>query len=97
FTQSHRVDLIANLDGSKFEVQQRIQQLQMGFMSKGFSSSEALDKAHKAIEMSVMKQSTVLAYMDIFMYLGILFLICVPFVLLIKKGAGGKVDMSNVH
>jgi len=97
FTQSHRVDLIANLDGSKFEVQQRIQQLQMGFMSKGFSSSEALDKAHKAIEMSVMKQSTILSYMDVFMYLGILFLICVPFVLLIKKGSGGKVDMSNVH
>ncbi|MEO4006149.1 MULTISPECIES: MDR family MFS transporter [unclassified Flavobacterium] len=97
FTQSHRVDLIANLDGSKFEVQQRIQQLQMGFMSKGFSSSEALDKAHKAIELSVMKQSTVLSYMDVFMYLGILFLICVPFVLLIKKGSGGKVDMSNVH
>ncbi len=97
FTQSHRVDLIANLDGSKFEVQQRIQQLQMGFMSKGFSSSEALDKAHKAIELSVLKQSTVLSYMDVFMYLGILFLICVPFVLLIKKGSGGKVDMSNVH
>lgn len=96
FTQMHRVDLIANLDGSKFEVQQRIQQMQMAFMSKGFSSSEALDKAHKAIEMSVMKQSTVLSYMDVFMYLGILFLICVPFVLLIRKGSG-KVDMSNVH
>ncbi|HSD15293.1 MAG TPA: DHA2 family efflux MFS transporter permease subunit [Flavobacterium sp.] len=96
FTQSHRVNLIAHLDSTKFEVQQRIQQLQMGFMSKGFSASESLDKAHKAIEMSVMQQSTVLSYMDVFLYLGIMFLICIPFVLLIKRG-GGKVDMSNVH
>ncbi|ESU25164.1 Major facilitator superfamily (MFS) permease [Flavobacterium enshiense DK69] len=96
FTQGHRVNLIAHLDSTKFEVQQRIQQLQMGFMSKGFSASESLDKAHKAIEMSVMKQSTVLSYMDVFLYLGIMFLICIPFVLLIKRGAG-KVDMSNVH
>ncbi|UOK41376.1 MULTISPECIES: DHA2 family efflux MFS transporter permease subunit [Flavobacterium] len=96
FTQAHRVNLIAHLDSTKFEVQQRIQQLQMGFMSKGFSASESLDKAHKAIEMSVMKQSTVLSYMDVFLYLGIMFVICIPFVLLIKRGAG-KVDMSNVH
>lgn len=97
FSQEHRVNLIAHLDSTKFEVQQRIQQLQMGFMSKGFSASEALDKAHKAIELSVIKQSTVLSYMDVFMYLGIMFLICIPFVLLIKRGGSGKVDMSNVH
>ncbi len=97
FSQEHRVNLIAHLDSTKFEVQQRIQQLQMGFMSKGFSASEALDKAHKAIELSVTKQSTVLSYMDVFMYLGIMFLICIPFVLLIKRGSGKKVDLSNVH
>jgi MFS transporter, DHA2 family, multidrug resistance protein len=96
FSQEHRVNLISHLDATKFEVQQRIQQLQMGFMSKGFSASEALDKAHKAIELSVIKQSTVLSYMDVFMYLGIMFLICIPFVLLIKRGSG-KVDLSNVH
>jgi DHA2 family multidrug resistance protein len=35
FSQKHRVDLIANLDGSSFEVQQRIMLLQKGFMAKG--------------------------------------------------------------
>ncbi|MGA9639732.1 MDR family MFS transporter [Flavobacterium sp.] len=86
FSQSHRVNLIANLDGSKFEVQQRIIQLQRGFMSKGFSASEALKKAYQAIDYSVMKQSIVLSYMDIFLYLGLLFLCCIPIMLLIKKG-----------
>lgn len=96
FGQQHRVDLISHLDATKFEVQQRIQQMQMSFMAKGYSVNEALDKAHKAIEGSVIKQSTVLSYMDVFLYLGILFLLCIPFMLMVKKGSG-KVDMSNVH
>ena len=86
FTQKHRVDLIAHLDGSKFEVQQRVHQLQQSFMSKGFSANEALGKAYEILDHSVMKQSTVLSYMDIFLYLGIMFLCCIPIIFLIKKG-----------
>jgi DHA2 family multidrug resistance protein len=54
-------------------------------MSKGFTANEAMKKAYQAIDYSVMKQSTVLSYMDIFLYLGILFLCCIPIIFLIKK------------
>ena len=94
FTQDHRVNLVSHLDKTSFEVQQRVQQLQQGFMAKGFSSSEALGKAHHVLEGTVMKQATILSYMDVFMYLGILFLLCIPFILLVKQGKG-KVDMSE--
>ncbi|WPR71006.1 MDR family MFS transporter [Flavobacterium sp. NG2] len=86
FNQSHRVNLIANLDATKYEVQQRLALLQKGFISKGFSTNEALKKAYQSIDYSVMKQSTVLSYMDIFLYLGVLFLLCIPITLLIKRG-----------
>lgn len=86
FSQEHRVNLVAHLDGSRSEVQQRVAQLQQGFMSKGFTANEALQKAYQAIDYSVMKQSTVLSYMDIFLYLGIMFLCCIPIIFLIKKG-----------
>jgi len=86
FSQSHRVDLINNLDPAKFDVQQRIAGMQHAFMAKGYSADVALKKAYQAIEYSVMKQSTVMAYMDIFMYLGIMFLCCIPIILFIKKG-----------
>ena len=86
FSQKHRVDLVAHLDVTKVEVQQRVELLQKGFMSKGFTSNEALDKAHQVLDYSIMKQSTVLAYMDIFLYLGIMFLLCIPIIFLIKKG-----------
>jgi DHA2 family multidrug resistance protein len=38
-------------------------------MSKGFTANEAMKKTYQAIDYSVMKQSTVLSYMDIFLYL----------------------------
>ncbi|SDS25721.1 MFS transporter, DHA2 family, multidrug resistance protein [Gillisia sp. Hel1_33_143] len=95
-SQQHRVDLIPNIDAMKFSVQQRISGLQQMFMSKGFSANESLARAYQVLDGSVTLQSTVLSYMDIFLYLGLLFLVCVPFVLLIKKGAG-KVDTSGMH
>jgi len=83
--QQHRVDLIPNISAINFQVQQRIQGIKQMFMSQGFSANEALEKAYQVINGSIARQSAVLSYMDIFLYLGILFLLCVPFVLLIRK------------
>ena len=83
--QVHRVNLISHLDSTSYAVQQRVTQLQQGLMSKGYSFNESLNKAYKILEYNVMKQSSVLTYIDIFNYLGLLFLFCIPFVLLIKK------------
>jgi DHA2 family multidrug resistance protein len=94
FSQAHRVNLIAHLDPTKVNVQNRINALQRGFMSKGFSPEVALQKAYKILDFGVTKQSTVLSYMDIFLYLGLLFLFCIPFILLVKKGKK-KVDLSE--
>ena len=86
FSQEHRVNLISHLDVTSFQIQQTVQKLQNGFRSKGYSANEALGKAYKVIDYKVMIQSSILTYMDIFMYLGILFLLCIPFILLIRKG-----------
>lgn len=89
-SQQHRVDLIPNISGISFKVQQRIAGLKQMFISKGFSANEALDRAHEVLNLSILKQSTVLSYMDIFLYLGLLFLCCVPFVLMINKKKQNK-------
>ncbi|OYU80127.1 MAG: MFS transporter [Flavobacterium sp. BFFFF1] len=94
YTQKHRVDMVSHLDGSRIEVQQRLQMTQRAFESKGFSTSEAIAKANQALDYTVLKQSTVLSYMDIFLYLGILFLCCIPIILFVKRGKT-KVDMSE--
>jgi len=97
FGQEHRVNLIANLDLTRVIVQNRLHALQRGFISKGFSPDIALQKAYKVLDYGVTKQSAVLSYMDVFLYLGILFLVCIPFILLVKKGKN-KMEMSEaVH
>jgi DHA2 family multidrug resistance protein len=63
-------------------------------MSKGFTANESMKKAYQAIDYSVLKQSTVLSYMDIFLYLGILFLCCIPIIFLIKK-AKNKINPAD--
>jgi len=88
FNQQHRVDLIPNISAVDPLTQQRIAGLQQAFISKGFSFNEALNKAYQLLDSTIMLQSTVLTYMEVFLYLGILFLICVPFVLMLKKGNG---------
>lgn len=86
FSQEHRVNLVSHLDTGKLEVQNRVTQLQQGFMAKGFTFNQALDKAYQVLDFSVTKQSTVMSYMDIFMYLGVMFLCCIPIIFFIKKG-----------
>lgn len=94
FTQTHRVNLASHLDPTRPEVQQRIEGLKANFMAHGASPDVALQKAYQALDFTVMKQATVLSYMDIFIYLGLLFLCCIPIILLIRQGKS-KVDMSE--
>lgn len=91
----HRSDLVANLGINDADVQQRLQALQHGFMAKGMSPNVALKAAYQAMDYTVLKQASVLSYMDAFLYLGILFLICIPFVLLVRGNRGNKVDLSE--
>jgi MFS transporter, DHA2 family, multidrug resistance protein len=90
----HRVDLISKLNITDPNVQNRISMMQHGFMAKGMTPDIALQSAYKALDFSVTKQAMVLSYMDVFLYIGVLFLICVPFILLIKGNRDKKVDLS---
>jgi len=96
WTVGHRTNLVSHLDTSDFDVQKHIQNLQMSFVSKGFAPNEALNKAYNLLDLQVTKQATVLTYMDVFLYLGVVFLICIPFILFfIKKGAGKVISAGH--
>lgn len=93
-SQEHRVSLLRNLDGSRLEVQQRVLILQKSFIAKGYSSNEALNKAYQIMDFSVIKQATVQSYMDIFLFLGLLFICCIPIIFLVKKGEN-KISLAD--
>lgn len=99
-TMHHRSDLVSNLDINDPAVQDRVSAMQHSFMAKGIPSNIALQDAYKALDGAVTKQAMVLSYMDVFLYIGLMFLICIPFVMLVKgnmKKKGDKLDLSNAH
>jgi MFS transporter, DHA2 family, multidrug resistance protein len=91
----HGSDLGSKLDISNPSVYQRLQAMQHGFISKGMGADEALKVSYASLSRMVGKQAVVLSYMDVFLYLGVIFLICVPFVLLVKGNKQKKVDLSE--
>ena len=94
----HRSDMVSRLDINNPAVQTRVDAMQHAFMAKGQSANIALQSAYKAMDYSITKQAMVLSYMDVFMWIGILFLVCIPFVLMVKnKQKSGKVDFGAAH
>jgi DHA2 family multidrug resistance protein len=97
-TSIHRANLAQYLDENSFDVQQRLAGLKASFMSKGFSPDVALQSAYKVLDLTVLKQASVLSYMDVFLYLGLLFLVCIPFVLFVKEKKGREpIDLGDMH
>jgi DHA2 family multidrug resistance protein len=91
----HRSDLVAHLNVNDLDVQNRVEAMQHAFMAKGMTPDVALNSAYKALDYTVMKQASVLSYMDAFLALGVMFLVCVPFVLIVRGNKGKKVDLGE--
>lgn len=94
----HRNSLVSDLDVNNPAVMDRVHSMQASFMHKGMDAQTALGSAYKSLEYTITKQQTVLSYMDVFLYLGVLFLVFVPLVLLVKSSKQkGKLDPSAMH
>jgi MFS transporter, DHA2 family, multidrug resistance protein len=91
----HRNDLLSHLSADNPAVQQRIQGMQHNFVAKGLAPDVALQSAYKSMDYMVMKQAAVLSYMDVFMFIGVMFLICIPFVLMVRAKKNKGVDLSE--
>jgi DHA2 family multidrug resistance protein len=91
----HRANLVSKLDVTNYSVQTRVAGMQQAMIAKGSSPNIALQRAYQFIDYGVMKQASVLSYMDVFLYIGLMFLICVPFVLMVKGNKKKKLDLSE--
>ncbi|MFT3980701.1 MAG: DHA2 family efflux MFS transporter permease subunit [Ferruginibacter sp.] len=94
-TTEHWSNVVSHLDATNPAVQNRLAATARGFEASGIPSNLALQKAYAAINGGAMKQAMVLSYMDVFLYIGLMFLICVPFVLMARARKNTKVDLSE--
>ena len=93
----HRSALVTRLDKNNPFVQQKVAGIQRANIAKGMNVDIALKKAYGMMDGMVSKQAAVLSYMDVFLYLGFMFLICVPFVIMVRgnKKKKEKLDLSE--
>ena len=100
YLQNDKVDIFAQplpletdfskLDVNNPTVQQTVQGMQHNFINKGLNTEAALKSSYLSLDHMVTKQAAVLSYMDVFFYLGIIFLICTPFVLMVRSPLSPK-------
>lgn len=94
----HRSDIVSHLDKYSPAVQGQITATQNGLIANGENVFTAKQQALALMDLSVTKQAAVLSYMDVFLFVGVLFLVCIPFILMAKgKKATHKVDLGDVH
>jgi DHA2 family multidrug resistance protein len=94
-TSVHRVNLVSHLSTNDLNVQNRVAMLAAGVRHQGLDSITARNTAYQMLEGAVYKQSTLLSYMDVFMWVGIVFLVCVPLVLLFVKASKSKINLAD--
>jgi len=92
----HTSSLASHLDQNDPYARNRVVGIAHSFMSKGMTPEVATKSADAAIYGSMAKQAAVLSYMDVFLYLGIAFLACIPFILMVRnKKAKEKISMAD--
>lgn len=89
----HRNTLVSKLATNDPAIQNRVAMMQGSYIAKGMSPNIAQGSAYQTLEYIVTKQMMVQSYMDVFLYIGLMFLACVPFILMVR-GNSGKVDAS---
>jgi DHA2 family multidrug resistance protein len=94
--QTHRSDLVSKLPVYDPAVQERVRALTGGFHAKGMTSDIASKTAVQLLDRQVDVQATVLSYMDIFLWIGVMFLVCIPFIIILIKKPAHKADPAHM-
>ena len=93
--QKHRVQLLQYLTPDNPVAQERLNGTIRNFQNKGFPQNIATNMAYKSLDFTIYKQANYLAYMDIFTYLGIFCLICIPLIFIAKTTKTKELIMEH--
>ena len=81
----HRNDLVSNINIYNTNFTERLNKVTQYFLSRGGSAFDAQKKALAVINNSVDRQSFLLSYLDAYLFIGLLFLLAMPLLLLVIK------------
>lgn len=92
---AHRSDLVSKLNIYDPAVQNRVAMLKAGMVAKGQAPNVAEKTALSILDGSVSVQATILSYMDVFVGIGLMFLICAPLVIIFVKRSKNKINLAD--
>lgn len=81
----HRTDLLSNVTATNPLVTNRINGYTQYFQAKGITLIDAKQKAFDMLNIAVVKQSSMLSYLDAFLLIGCLFALTLPLLLFVMK------------
>lgn len=85
----HKADLMLNVSEFNSNFTERMNLLTQNFLRLGNGLDKAKQQAMFIIENSVLKQSFILTYIDIFQYMALFVVCCIPLVFMAKTYKGG--------
>jgi len=94
--QYYRNDLASHITASSQFTQQRVATLTSHFQTKGVTPDAAHHAALTLLDQIMTTQATIRSYMDVFFWIGVMFLICVPFVLTLVRNSKTKTEISSL-
>lgn len=81
----HRTDLISNIYSGSAQFTERYNQIYQGLQSKLPIAANLQNQTYQVIELTVMKQSFLLSYLDAFLFATLFILFAFPLILLARK------------
>src|SRR5262249_4682112 len=89
----HRSDLISNIQANDPNVIQRLAQYQAGTAQAGLNALSTTEASYRILDLVVIKQSYLQAYLDGFLLISAFFICAIPFMFLLRKK---KLDAATV-
>jgi DHA2 family multidrug resistance protein len=90
--QYHLSRMSSHLSAASPQVQSMLQGTSRALEARGFSPSDAMQRAYAMLQANFFRQATMLAYIDNFWLLGVAILVMVPLVFLMKRPkTGGEI------
>jgi len=96
-TAVHRTDLVSNITAGNPYVTDRINGYTRYFQTKGISLVDAKIKAMQLLDVTVVKQTSMLSYLDAFLLIGCLFALALPLLLFVMKRSNKPAVIVSDH
>jgi len=96
-TQANKVLFNANVNDTSAAAQSLFMQMRGAFMASGSDLATATNRAYAAMAGMVMRQASMVSFVGLFQWLGLVFFIVIPLVLLMKRPRASSGPGAGAH